>query len=714
MNISFHRHACFSLRRALPLAAAAVMLAAFVLGAVLWPGAASADAPTSAAVTTLYSFGVPDINAPGWPIGSSPFGLAAVPGGGVVALTQAGGVNGVGTIAQFGSGGTNPSALYTFTSSPSADSSLLAGAGGTVYQTDPTGGANSSGALNSVAPGGSQETALYSFSAVDGSGNNAGGSYPVGTLLQGTGGTLYGETQQGGPNNAGVVYKINPDGTGFTVLHAFGSGTDGVYPSGGLILGPDGFLYGVTADGGSADSGTVFKVSTNGSVYTLLYQFSADPTLAANVDGADPTAALTLGSDGLLYGVTPYGGAGGSGVVFQLTADGSNFSVVYAFSATGSDPGNPNANLDGATPNAALVKDSEGSFYGTTVSGGEAGQGTVFLITAGGVLFNTLYTFTPGSGESPVLTMGSDGVLYGLTTGGGANGYGSLFQVSLHRPATHVLWDNASGAAAIWTYSALSGTFSEDDYGPYPGWTAQALADGPDSLTRVLWTNTNGSASIWSLNTLTGGFTDYTFGPYAGWTAKALSVGADNTTHVLWTNTNGTAALWNYSTADGTFTQNQYGPYSNWTASAVADGPDDMTRVLWTSTTGAASVWSLDNLAGTFTQLTYGPYPGWSAGALTVNVDNTTQVLWNNSNGTLACWNYSTDTGFLGQNDFGPYSGWTAKAVADGSDALGRILWTNTNGAASLWSLNTLTGGFTQNTYGPYAGWTAKSLSAGQ
>ena len=140
--------------------------------------------------------------------------------------------------------------------------------------------------------------------------------------------------------------------------------------------------------------------------------------------------------------------------------------------------------------------------------------------------------------------------------------------------ATHILWDNTSGTTAIWSYNPANGTFTQNDYGPYPGWTAKTVADGPDGLTRVLWDKTDGTASIWSLNNQTGQFTDYNFGPYPGWTAAALSVGTDNTTHVLWNNTNGTTAVWNYSTATGTFTQSQYGPYPGWTAKTVADGLD--------------------------------------------------------------------------------------------------------------------------------------------
>jgi uncharacterized repeat protein (TIGR03803 family) len=686
------------------LAAGALVLAAGFAAS----GTASADAPTSAALSTLYSFSTSATNGQTL-TGYAPQGVTAGPNGVLYALAQSGGPNSAGAVVKFQAGGTAPLVVHAFDTSTSG-SSLLVGAAGTLYGTDPNGGANFSGAVYSLMPDGSQYAPLYSFSALDpNSGTNSDGSLPTGALLQESDGSIVGETQLGGTNGTGVVYKINSDGTGFTVLHSFGNGADGTYPGGGLIAGPDGSLYGVTEYGGLADDGTIFKIAPDGTGYTVLYQFTASDSLNSNADGAAPTAALTLGNDGLLYGVTPIGGASGSGVIFQLGTDGSNYTVLYAFSGTDGS----NSNSDGAYPVASLVKGAEGNFYGMTASGGTAGQGTLFLLTGGGVLFNTLCSFDSTTGTGPALTFGSDGSLYGTTADGGVNGFGSLFHVSLHRPATHVLWNCTTGAASLWNYDAL-GITTQITYGPYPAWSAKAIADGPDDMTRVLWNNTDGTASLWSLNNATGVPTQYTYGPYSGLTAESISVGPDNTTHVLWNNANGQASLWNCSTSDGSFTQNMYGPYPGWTAQAIADGPDDMTRVLWTDTNGSASVWSLDNLSSAFTQYTYGPYPGWTAAGVTVGIDNTTHVLWNRTDGTMACWNYSTDSGFLSDNLYGPYPGWTAAAVADGSDALTRVLWTDTNGSASLWSLNTLSGYATQNTYGPYPGWTAQAISAGQ
>jgi cyclophilin family peptidyl-prolyl cis-trans isomerase len=284
---------------------------------------------------------------------------------------------------------------------------------------------------------------------------------------------------------------------------------------------------------------------------------------------------------------------------------------------------------------------------------------------------------------------------------------------SITPPPTHILWDNTNGAASLWNYDTTSGTFTQNTYGPYPGWTAKTIADGGnDGLQRVLWDNTNGTASIWSLNNATGAFTQFTFGPYAGWTAKTLSVGTDNTTHVLWTNTDGRASLWNYSTAAGTFTQNTYGPYAGWTATALTDGPDGQTRLLWDNTNGTASIWSLNNTTAAFTQFTFGPYSGWTATAVSVGTDNTTHVLWNNTNGQASLWNYSTATGSFTQNTYGPYTGWAASGIADGGDGKVRVLWDNANGTLSLWNLNNATSIFSQFSFGPYAGWTATAATA--
>ena len=280
-------------------------------------------------------------------------------------------------------------------------------------------------------------------------------------------------------------------------------------------------------------------------------------------------------------------------------------------------------------------------------------------------------------------------------------------------PVSHVLWNNQDGRASIWNYDAGAGSFTQNSYGPFAGWTAAAIADGPDGKTRVLWNNSSGAASVWSLDNTAASSAHFEFGPFSGWTAKSLSVSAGNTTHLLWANTNGAASVWNYSAADGGYTHREYGPFAGWTPKAVADGPDARTRLLWTNANGQMWLWSLDNVTGTFTQNTFGPYAGWTAGMLSVGKDSTTHIAWTNADGRVSVWNYALGSAGFAQLTYGAFAGWAAQGLADSADGTACVLWDNVNGSASLWGLDNGTGAYTHHEFGPYAGWTAMAVSAG-
>ncbi len=137
-----------------------------------------------------------------------------------------------------------------------------------------------------------------------------------------------------------TVFKLNADGTGYTVLHRFtGTGGDGASPGAGLIQGRDGALYG-TAFGGENGNATVFKLSTDGTSYTVLRRFTG-----TGGDGAVPNAPLVQGNDGALYGTTGQGGAAGNGTVFKLNTNGTGYTVLYSFTGSGGDGANPSAGL---------------------------------------------------------------------------------------------------------------------------------------------------------------------------------------------------------------------------------------------------------------------------------------------------------------------------------------------------------------------------------
>src|SRR6202035_2536161 len=100
----------------------------------------------------------------------------------------------------------------------------------------------------------------------------------------------------------------------------------------GLIQGADGALYGTTDQGGTSNAGTVFRIGTNGTGYAVLYQFTG-----AGGDGALPVAVLIQGDDGALYGTPDQGGTYSLGSVFRIGTNGSGYAVLYSFSGTGGD-----------------------------------------------------------------------------------------------------------------------------------------------------------------------------------------------------------------------------------------------------------------------------------------------------------------------------------------------------------------------------------------
>jgi len=347
-------------------------------------------------------------------------------------------------------------------------------------------------------------------------------------------GNLYGTTLAGGSYTEGAVFKLTRSGSSwlFSNLYSFQAGNDGALPMARPVIGPNGSLYGTTELGGTGPCysgmyrvgcGTVFNlqpplrapISVFASwVKTTLYSFPGDygqwPTTDVTVDpagnvygtmttggglgnvyelmpsgggwlwsrlysfpggqnGSTPESGVTLDPAGNVYGTTLSGGNSGCGTVYEISPSGPGrtYQVLHSFSGS-----------DGSDPIGDLIRDTAGNLYGTTVGGCDGYDGTVFELSPSGAgwTFTVLYQFTePYQGSAATLAMDPAGNLYGTTTvGSGNDPYGSVFKLA------------PSGNG--WTYTTLYTFTGKSDGG---GPTSVVL----DSMGNIFGTAGSGGAS---------------------------------------------------------------------------------------------------------------------------------------------------------------------------------------------------------------------------
>lgn len=362
---------------------------------------------------------------------------------------------------------------------------------GNFYGTTYNGGANNKGAIYRITPGGTL-TLVYSFC---GKTNCTDGALPRAGLTLGSNGNLYGGTVSGGANNQGSIFKITTGGT-LTTVYSFcpaAGCNDGAAPWGTLIQGRDGNFYGTTQYGGSTSFGVIFKVTPTGA-NTTLYTFCS---LANCADGSSPASGLVQASNGTFYGTTEGGGAHqgsnctgqGCGTVFKLV--GTQLTTIYSFCAKKNC-------ADGNNPVGGLVLASNGTLYGTNTAGGSANKtGTVFKLTPKGAL-TTLHTFCQQNGcpdgqvPNAGLVLATDGNLYGVTSSGGAVGSGTIFKVT------------PSGAfTSLYSFCSLAGCVD----GAGPDGTLIQATNG-DFYGTTFSGGTNGAGVVFNLSTGLGAFVE--------------------------------------------------------------------------------------------------------------------------------------------------------------------------------------------------------------
>lgn len=337
---------------------------------------------------------------------------------------------------------------------------------GNFYGTTELGGISNIGTVFRITPNGALTT-LVSFTGTNGA---CPGANPYGGLVQSGNGALYGTTRNGGTNNLGTVFKITTNGI-LTTLVTF-NGTNGSAPLTGLLLASDGYLYGTTFTGGVSNKGTIFQMTTNGVLNVLI-------SFPGGTNGSAPEAGLIQGMDGYLYGTTYAGGN-----LFQARTNGV-ITNLLVFTGT-SGP------YLGKVPHGKLVQDAYGNLYGTTYQGGiydaPYGWGTVFKVTTNGV-FNTLHNFDSTNGANPIagVILGNDGNLYGTTVvGGGPPPLGTVFQLTTNGIFTPLYFFDYNASNSTFPHGAsLYGGLVQGSDGNFYGTAELGGASGYGTIFKI-------------------------------------------------------------------------------------------------------------------------------------------------------------------------------------------------------------------------------------
>ena len=327
--------------------------------------------------------------------------------------------------------GVHEQVLYQFQGDGDGDlpmGNLIADKAGNLYGTTEYGGVSFYGTVFELSPpavsgGAWTHTILYTFH------NTGDGGRPTDGLIFDSKGNLYGTTGDSAAGGYGEVFQLSPPASpgspwSETVLYSFGGKTDGSYPRAGLLVDEQGRLYGATET-------SVFRLSPPAQAggawaFIRLHKFTSD-----NADGFSSQAGLVRDKQGNLFGTTLWGGFPGNpncgslgcGTVFEISppAAGGAWTeqVIHTFGVS---------STDGFDPEAGLALDANGNLYGTTYSGGTPGGGTAFQLSppaqAGApwtetIIHNFSYSSTDGAAPMAAMVLDTAGNLYGTTLFGG-------------------------------------------------------------------------------------------------------------------------------------------------------------------------------------------------------------------------------------------------------------------------------------------------------
>lgn len=307
-------------------------------------------------------------------------GLTLDASGRLYGTTSFAGSGGNGTVYRYDPVANSVTTLISFTGTSGVrpgrepDAAVTIDISGNIWGTTNQGGITGSGGANGFGTVWRYNPATSTFSTPIFFTGNAGampGNGIYGPVTFDTAGNLYGTTFGGGANGRGTLFRYNPTTTAFTTLVDF-SGVDSTYA--GVTIGPDGNLYGTSAnEGGTNGLGSVWKYDLTSNTFGELFDFTG---FAGAFPGARPHSSLTFDTAGNLWGTT-YSGGGLGGNVWKYNLSSSAYTQVVGFTG---DAGS----VPGSLPEwgAKLTFDAAGNVYGTTATGGTSNAGTVFVISA--------------------------------------------------------------------------------------------------------------------------------------------------------------------------------------------------------------------------------------------------------------------------------------------------------------------------------------------
>ncbi len=426
--------------------------------------------PAVSCPTVLHEFGEPASD------GEHPYAGLTPVGSKLFGTTGFGGSYGNGTIFAINTDGTGYTNLYSFGSvaNDGVSPNGLALAGSTLYGTTGQGGSLGYGTIFAINTDGTGYNILHFFGSVA----NDGVAPLAGLTLVGS--TLYGTTQSGfGSSGSGTIFAINTDGTGYTNIYLFGSvADDGVMTgsSAGLTL-VGSKLYGTAAHGGYYGTneygyGTIFAINTDGTGYTNLYRFGA-----VSNDGVVPFGGHLTLVGSALYGTTYWGlGSSSNGAIFAINTDGTGYTNLHSFGSVSNDGANPQAGLTLAGS----------TLYGTTYIGGSLDAGAIFAINPDGTGYTLLASCAGlnafgGAYENGLVLAGS--TLYGTTSCGGF-GDGTIFSLTTNTvqmaivttQASPATGGTASGGGTFAMGSSITVTANANDGFTFSNWTENGTA----------------------------------------------------------------------------------------------------------------------------------------------------------------------------------------------------------------------------------------------